>query len=304
MASSTIKNVLVIGGGGNVGKSTIKALLDESFTVAGLTRESSKATLPEGVKHIKTDYSEASLIDSFKGQDAVVSTVGSIVPGEGLALQHTIVKAAIAAGVKVFVPSEYGIDTSDPKSAIYIPFLKDKIETLDYLRTQQDKISWTAIISGGMFDWGLNIPGYAGWNIDARTATIYDGGDIPYEATNLDQVGKAIAKSLKNPELTRNQYVYVNSFTVTQNQVLEALEKTTGEKFTVSHGTVDGLWQGGADQVKEGNVYGVLPMIAGSVYGKGGLGNYSVTQGLWNDKLGLPQEDLDEAVKTYLAGKQ
>ncbi|KAL2671607.1 hypothetical protein Neosp_014197 [[Neocosmospora] mangrovei] len=298
MTSSSINNVLVLGAGGNVARSTIKALLEENFTVTGLTRDTSKAVLPAGVKHVKSDYSEASLIEIFKGQDAIVSTVSSIVPGDALAIQETIVNAAIGAGVKVFIPSEYGVDTSNHDASTYIPFLKDKIDTLDYLKTQQDKISWTAIVSGSMFDWGLNIPGFGGLDVSARTATIFDGGDIPYEATNLDQVGRAIAKSLKNPEATRND------FTVTQNQVVGALERATGEKFEISHGTVEGLWQDGATQVKEGQLLGTLAMLAGAIYGKGGLANFSVTKGLWNEKLGLPQEDLDVFIKGYVAGKK
>ncbi|RSL39987.1 hypothetical protein CEP53_013664, partial [Fusarium sp. AF-6] len=99
MTSSSINNVLVLGAGGNVGRSTIKALLDENFTVTGLTRKASEATLPAGVKHVKSDYSKASLIEHFKGQDAIVSTVASIVPGDALAIQKTIANAAIKAGV-------------------------------------------------------------------------------------------------------------------------------------------------------------------------------------------------------------
>ncbi|KAJ9156320.1 NAD(P)-binding domain [Pleurostoma richardsiae] len=300
MASSPIKHVLVIGAGGNVGKSTVKALLEEDFQVTGLTRQSSEAKLPAGVRHIKTDYSEASLLKAFQGQDAVISTVSSIVPGGALALQKAFVDAAVAAGVKVFFPSEYGIDTSDRAASEYIPFLADKVETVDYLKAQEDKISWTAVITGSMFDWGLNIPGFGGWNVPARTVTLFDGGDIPYEATNLDQVGRAIAKSLKKPELTRNQYVYVNSFTVTQNEVLKALETVTGEKFKVSQGTVEGLWQDGAAKVKEGQPLGALAQIAGAVYGKGGLGHFSATKGLWNERLGLPQENLLEVVSQII----
>lgn len=303
MSQASIKNVLVVGASGNVGSSTIKALLDEGFSVTGLTRESSKTTLRKDVRHIKTDYSAASLVSAFRGQDAVVSTVSSIVAGETLTLQDALVQSAIEAGVKVFVPSEFGIDTSDPAAATYIPFLKDKIATVDYLKANQNKISWTAIVSGGMFDWGLNIPGYGGVNVPARIMTIYDGGDVPFEATNLDQVGKAIAKALKNSDITKNQYVYVNSFTITQNLVLEALERATGEKFKVLHDTVERLWQGGAAQVQDGHVMGVLAMIAGAVYGKGGLGNFSATRGLWNEKLGLASEDLDEFVQQYVDQK-
>ncbi|RAO73260.1 uncharacterized protein BHQ10_009272 [Talaromyces amestolkiae] len=301
MSNSSIKKVVVVGATGSVGRSTVKALLDEGFQVTGITRETSKATLPEGVTHIKSDWSEASLHEAFKNQDAVISTIGSITPGEAFALQKPLIDAAIAAGVKIVFPSEYGIDTSDPSAQEYIPFLADKIQTLDYLKKRQDLISWTAVVSGSMFDWGLAIPGFGGLNISEGTATIFDGGDIPYEATNLSQVGKAIAKCLKKPELIKNQYVYVNSFTVTQNRVLAAIEKAAGQKLTISESTVDALWADGAERFKAGQPMGVLAMIAGAIYGKGGLAQYSTTKGLWNERLELPQEDLDEVVKQYLA---
>lgn len=291
MSASAIKNVLVVGASGNVGKATVKALSEAGFQVTGLSRQPLVDSVPTGVKLLNTDYSASSLLEAFKGQDAVVSTVSSTAPGS-LDLQKSLIDAAIAAGVRVFVPSEYGVDTSDRAAPNFIPFLAEKIAVLDYLRERQDKISWIALVTGSLFDWGLNIPGFGGWDVGARTVTIYDGGDIPYEATTLDQVGRAIAKSLEKPELTRNQHVYVNSFTVTQNEVLRGLEKVTGDKFVVAQSTVEDLWHGGAAQLKEGQPLGLLAVIAGAIYGRGGLANYSVTKGLWNEKIGLAQEDL------------
>ncbi|KAK1971565.1 NmrA-like family protein [Colletotrichum sublineola] len=299
MTLSDIKNVLVVGASGSVGRPTVKALLKENFQVTGLTRQSSSATLPEGARHLTTDFSEASLLEAFRNQDAVVSTVTSS-QSDALILQKTLIDAAIAAGVKVFVPSEYGVDTADGTAPKYVPSLADKIEVVKYLKERQDKISWTAIVTGGIFDWGLKVPGFGGLDVAARTVTIFDGGDIPFDATNLEQVGKAIAKTLTKPELTRNQYVYVNSFTVTQNKVLAALEKATGDKFAVSQGSVEELWRGGAAQLEQGQPLGILAMIAGTLYGKGGVAYYSTTKGLWNERLGLPQEDLNEFIENYV----
>ncbi|KAF4503065.1 2`-hydroxyisoflavone reductase [Fusarium agapanthi] len=297
---SPVRKVAVIGASGNVGKSAVKALLQEGFQVTGLTRESSNSTPPQGISTIKTDYSEESLVEALKGHDAVVSTASGIAVGQILPFQKLMVNAAIKAGVKVFVSSEFGIDTANPEAPKVIPFVHDKIDTLDYIKTKNGELSWIAIVSGAMFDWGLNIPGFGGFNVVARTATLYGGGGIAYEATNLDQVGRAIAKSLKNLEITCNQHVYVNSFTVTQNDVLRALEKATGDKFQVSHGTVDELWEGGTEQVRNGNPMGALAQISGAIYGRGGVANYSVDKGLWNDKIGLPGENLEEFVEAYV----
>ncbi|KLO83353.1 2`-hydroxyisoflavone reductase [Fusarium fujikuroi] len=296
----SVTKVAVIGASGNVGKSTVKALLQEGFQVTGLTRASSSSTLPQSINTVKTDYSEESLVKALRGHDAVVSTASGIAPGQILPFQKLMVNAAIKAGVKVFVPSEFGVDTANPEAPKVIPFVQDKIDTLGYIKTKNGELSWIAIVSGAMFDWGLDIPGFGGFDIAARTVRLFDGGYIAYEATNLDQVGRAIAKSLKHLEITRNQHVYVNSFTVTQNDVLHALEKATGDKFQVSHGTVKGLWEAGAEQVRNGDAMGALAQISGAIYGKGGVANYSVDKGLWNDKIGLPGENLQEFVEAYI----
>lgn len=299
--SSSIQNVAVIGAGGNVGKSTVKALLAEGFTVTGLTRESSTAVLPAGVQHIKLDYSLEQLKEALAGQDAVVSTVSSVVAGSTLRNQRTFIDAAIAAGVKVYIPSEFGIDTADARCVDYIPVLVDKVDTVKYLKEKQDRIAWTAVITGSIFDWGFGIPGFGGWDLAKRQVTLYDGGDVAYDATNLDQVGRAIAKCLRNPDATKNQYVYVNSFTVTQKQVLAAAEKATGERFTVSHASAASLWEEGNAAVSSGNPLGALAMIAATFYKDNGLAQYSTTRGLWNDRLGLAGESLDDWMTALVA---
>lgn len=298
--ASAIRTVLVIGASGTLGRQATKHLLANGFQVSGLIRDSSKAELPNEVKVFRTDYSEKSLEEAFKGQDAAVSTIS----GDGLGIQKAIVDAAVAAGVKFFLPSEYGIDTSNPDAPKLIPFLKSKVEALDYLKSKQDQISWAALITGSLFDWSLNIPSFGGINVPARTATVYDSGDVPYEASTCEQVGKAIAAALKRPDIIKNQYVYVNSFTVTQNQVVQALEKATGDKFAVSHDSVENLRAGGHKQLQEGNFLGTLALIASTFYGKFGVADYSITKGLWDEKLGLAQEDLDAVLRSYVATKK
>lgn len=83
-------------------------ILKSDLNVTALTRETSSATFPEGAKVAKTDFSMNSLTEIFKGQDAVVS----MLPITALGDQGTIIEAAIAAGVKRFIPSEYGSDST------------------------------------------------------------------------------------------------------------------------------------------------------------------------------------------------
>ena len=83
-------------------------LLKSDLNVTAVTRETSSAKFPEGAKVAKSDFSLNSLMEVFKAQDAVIS----MLPITALSDQGTVIDAAIAAGVKRLIPSEYGSDST------------------------------------------------------------------------------------------------------------------------------------------------------------------------------------------------
>ena len=311
--SSSIKKVIVIGASGSVGPFIVSSLLENGFTVSVLTRTTSSATFPSTVAVHRTDYSSASLLEAFKGQDAVVSTIATFSTHQ----QSDIIDAAITAGVKRFVPSEYGVDTSLPQVAELLPPALPKQQTVEYLRSKEASgLSWTGVIVGGFFDWTFKFPGLMGWDLTGRKATVFDGGDVEYEETNVAQIGRAVAAALSadHVEQTKNTYIYINSFTITQNQVLAILEELTGDKFTVSHETKVDLARKGleafkhatsAEKSREGDyISGSLELITAAIYGNGGLNEFSKTKGLWNERLGLPKEDLRATLVQVVEGSK
>lgn len=124
-------------------------MLEHGFSVSALVRSSSTAKSPPKVNLFRTDYSRASLVSAFKGQHAVVNTITM----PDFEEQKNIIDAAVEAGVKRFIPAEFGIDTSKEKAVEIMTFLCMKPQIIQYLRSIQDKISWTAIITGFFFDW-------------------------------------------------------------------------------------------------------------------------------------------------------
>jgi uncharacterized protein YbjT (DUF2867 family) len=306
----TIKNVIVIGASGSVGPSIVSALLTAKFNVSVLSRESSIATFPNGVEVHRSDYTESSLLSAFQGQDAIVSTIATF----STHLQTSIIATAVKAGVKRFVPSEYGIDTSLPTIPNFVPPATPKQDTIQCLKSYESAgLSWTGICVGAFFDWAFKYPGLMGWNLPGRKATIFDGGDVEYEATNIAQIGRAVAAVLavEHYEETKNRYVYVNSFTLTQNKVLEALERLTGTKFEVEHMNASDFTEVGLEKLKVGAMVpqggseyadGSVETITAAIYGNGGFNNFSRTRGLWNKKLGLPDDDFGETIERIAKG--
>lgn len=298
---------MVLGASGNIGRPIVQHLLTAGFVVSALTRESSKSTFPSEVKVVRSSFTSESLTQAFRGQDAVVSTIATISTAD----QITAIDAMIAAGVKRFIPSEYGVDTSDPRTTELLPPAKGKVDTIKYLKTKEDKLSWTGVIVGGFFDWALSL-GIMGFALRDKTVTVFDGGDHPYEATNIEQIARAVGATLsaEHYEKTSNTYIFVNSFTLTQNQVIAELEKQMNTKLKLEHASRAEV---AAEARKElatgeveystgsGYVKGSLGLITAEIYNVDDINNYSRTRGLWNDRLGLPKESLEETIRGVLA---
>ena len=65
-----------------------------------------------------------------------------------------MIDAAVKAGVKRFVPSEFGCDTRNEKAMTLLPrHFKGKLETVQYLKEKEkDDLTWTSFVTGPFFD--------------------------------------------------------------------------------------------------------------------------------------------------------
>lgn len=126
--------------------------------------------------------------------------------------------------------------------------------------------------------------------------TIYDSGDQQFEGTTTNHVGLAVASTLKHLEETKNQRVYINSFTITQNKVLATFEKLLGKKFEISHSTTPELVAAAKEHLAQGIWELAYPeAVTASMYLNSGFGYFSGRPDHWNKVLELPQQTLEEA---------
>ncbi|ORX96688.1 isoflavone reductase family protein-like protein CipA [Clohesyomyces aquaticus] len=297
--SSEIKNVVIIGAGGNLGPSILNAFLKESsFNVTVLSREGSQSTFPSGVKVVRADYnSPDSLATAFQGQDAVISLVGGMALGD----QSKLIDGAIKAGVKRFIPSEFGSNTVDPRVLAIVPLFAAKTGAVNYLKSKEKEISWTSVITGPFLDWGLKV-GFLGFDLSSKTVTLIDEGKGKFTSTNLHQIGLALIKALEKSSETKNTYIFVGSLTTSQAEILPVIEKVSAQKWTVEHVTSKELIQTGGEKLQKNDFSGIADLIKGAAFGGDSLGD-SRPAGLWNEKLGLKEESLEETVKAVLGGK-
>jgi hypothetical protein len=141
-----------------------------------------------------------------------------------------------------------------------------------------------------------------GFNLSKTTALLYDSGDAKFSATNLATIGAAVAAILHKPEQTANKYIYISSFTTSQNEVLAALEKVTGKKWGIRHATTAESIKTGQDKISMGDDMGALDLIQGFVYGTDTGTNLGAHNELANDLLELPKETVEESVERVAKG--
>ncbi|KIX05746.1 uncharacterized protein Z518_03718 [Rhinocladiella mackenziei CBS 650.93] len=296
--------VALAGATGNLGIPILRALLAAKYPVTVLTRKGSDnaSKLPQdsNITVAEVDYSSvANLTDVLKGHTVVISTLAS----ESVGNQTPLVDASIAAGVTRFIPSEFGSNTLNPKSAA-LPVFKYKVETREYLKAAAAKnpsFSYTLVINGAFFDWGLAIGFIV--NPAKHSATIFNGGDVPFSTTTLATIAQAVVGVIDHLSETANRAVYVQDALVTQNQLISYVKEKDGKEWELKPKDTEELRQECFAELAKGpeaNIgMAMVGFIASAIYGDGYEGDFS--KFLDNELLGIKGMSEDEVKALVLS---
>ena len=221
------KSIAVLGGTGNLGVHLVKGLAESSrgYVVKVLSGNESKAKkLFSGLSNVqvvKVDYEDAAALEqAFEGVDVVVSAVG--VPG--LTPQPKYIDAAEKAGVKWFIPSEFGCDTQAP----YLknePVFGYKRKSVDHIKSKKD-MAYTVVATGFFFDEEQG--GLLGIKPKSREATIFGSESAKLTVTRRQDVGKYLAEIIAHPEVSQNRTVRVGGDLTSQGEILSKVQAKFG----------------------------------------------------------------------------
>ncbi|RYP87177.1 hypothetical protein DL770_004828 [Monosporascus sp. CRB-9-2] len=255
---TTFKNILLIGASGSIGSLVFEALQQEpSFNLTVLQRHSSKAKLPSYLK-------------------------------------FRMVDAAITAGVRRYVPSEYGLNNLRPDAQALNSVFHDKGKVQEYLRTKAEEgaIEWMSISCGMWLKWSM-AHDFLGMHVKERR----DDGEGYFSYTTEENTAVGLVRALKKPEGTKNTNIYLSDFAITQKQLLEAIEKAQGVKYKTEIVNSQVLIEEKQEAMRKGDQTAVAALIeTGFVTGRFG-GHLEKEPGrIMNEELGLPNRTLDEVV--------
>ena len=291
----SIRNVALLGADGKIGPAILEALISHGFKVTVLKRESSKSNkpYPDGVKTVRVedDFSVNAVAKQLHGIDAMVVTI----KGTQTDLQFKLAEACVQAGVKRFIPADFGsCDSSSSKTQQLVPLYVHKSnlrKKLSQLAEGSDAFSWTSLVCGHFFDWSLE---FLHLDVEGRKADILDNGEVKWSASTLSRIAEATARILENLEPTRNKMIYVQSVCVSQNEVIEAYERATGSHWEVTKYDSEEFEREEKLKADAGNsdANENLVWLLGTLDA-----NWEPKENFAMEMLGLENEDLDEIVK-------
>lgn len=242
------------------------------------------------------DYSsQESLQQALQGHNAVVSTVA----GTAIASQKPLIDAAIAAGVRHFIPADYAMSLKSPEVRLLPPYT-DVLEIENYLRARSDKINWTIVACGGFLEYVFDLPFVL--DLQNRKIEIVNGGGVPFSTSEFYTTAKAIAGVLKQPGRVIDHCIQVHAMLITQKMAFEIVKKydSKPQSWTVREEDGDVIFEKGLNMLKSGQLTmeAVSTVMAGAIWS----GKYKVAfEETDNEWLGIgmiTQERLEEIIKS------
>lgn len=299
-----LKNVVLVGATGNLGPHLLQQLNAAPDINARVLARPTSAILknpPKDVSIITADFdSKDSLAEALKGVDAIVFSTGV----GGFLAQKTFLDAAIAAGVKRFIPSEFGSDYNNVNAQKMAVF-GEKMEARKAIveRADRGEITWTALSNGPFLEWCIN-NGFLGVNAKDKTAILYDGGKNYFSCSSFPDIGKAVVGILRHPEETKNKVVYMQSYRLTIQKLVEVVEKIIGAKLTKSEKSTVELEREAGEKIAQGDFSALYDQVRRVIFGEGFGSDFQGRTS--NELLGvkeLTDAELEEIVKEAIKGQ-
>ena len=254
-AAPSTTSILVLGAG-ELGMPVLRALSRRAATasdvsVAVLLRPSSmdsrvpakQADLEElrtlGVAFVAGDIAEASvaeLADLFRRFDTVVSCTG-FAAGPGTQLK--LVRAALAGGVRRYVPWQFGVDYDVVGRGSPQELWDEALDVRDLLRAQHGT-EWV-IVSTGMFTSFLFEPSFGVVDLGSPAVRALGSWETEVTVTTPDDIGTLTTEILFAEPRIANDVAYVAGDTISYARVADIVEDVVGRDVERSVWTVPEL---------------------------------------------------------------
>lgn len=220
-----------VAGAAGVGKPIIENLVLLNKRVIVLSRNAS--TTVAGATTHEVDYeSVESLVAALKGVDVVVTTIGA---GASSA-QVNLAKAAKKAGVKLFLPTEFGNPTAGRTGEDSHPIIIGKAKFQDFLK--EIDLPFVLVYTGGFSD--LFFPVFL--DFKSQKLTIVGKGDTPISWTSRHDIGYYVAHALVDTPDAKLEWstLQLQGDLKSFNEIVAIWERLNpGSKIDITHTSIE-----------------------------------------------------------------
>jgi uncharacterized protein YbjT (DUF2867 family) len=248
MSVSPVVSVLLVGATGPLGSALAGGFLHPDYrsrvqlyvmtrkataTTEGPKKEQLDALVKQGAQIRYGDISESSeleLAEQLKGINVIVSAVGAMGKEDTITPQLRLLAAAKAAGVRWFIPSEFGFDAEEFETYAdaneIIPFLPQKMVVAKAVRSSG--LDYTFIYPGLFMEYAFSP--FVGVDLEKQVITAPGAFNVKVTTTTLADIGRLTADAIVSGR-GRNQIIHFGSSTLSLEELAKELESATGKKL-------------------------------------------------------------------------
>lgn len=182
-------------------------------------------------------------------------------------LADNILAAAVAEGVKHIITPDFSSDTFNSHAAellIFEPKLKAQKE-LEAIAAK-GKLTWTAIIPGAFYDWGIN-KGIFWIDKKAHTITVFGSGNQRVSMSSIATCGKATVAALQDITRFKNRPAYFAEYTISTNELVSIVQEATSpQSWKIVRVPLSGFFEKALQMWEEDTKNGVVDRLNTAAY--------------------------------------
>ncbi|TFY63177.1 hypothetical protein EVG20_g6417 [Dentipellis fragilis] len=186
----------------------------------------------KGAKVAPVDYtSKDALTAALSGVDVVISTFSPT----GFEAQENVAVAAKAAGVRLFVPSEFGNPTEGIKEGLLA------VKSRFHARLRELGLPSLLVFNGPFTDY-IFVP-FVNLDIKGGKITVGGDGNSPVSFTSRTDIGRFLAYTLTtlSPDQLSNKVFRIEGDRISFNDVVKQYEAKTGKKVDITYRSIADL---------------------------------------------------------------
>lgn len=165
------------------------------------------------------------LVALLRGVDTVVGCTGFVA---GAGTQIRITEAVLGAGVRRYIPWQFGVDYDVVGKGSGQPVFDEQFDVRSMLRVQQ-ATEWI-IVSTGMFTSFLFEPAFGLVALESGIVRGLGSWETRVTVTTPDDIGRCTSTILFEQPRIANQVVYLASDTVSYGELADIVDEVTGRR--------------------------------------------------------------------------